>query len=130
MASLIDTNILTAFLTGNKPHADKIAKLFKNQEKELVITDLALAELVWVLQSYYKISKLDIVNKLEGILSLEKVIQNLKLNRLALSYFKNYNIDYIDAYHIAFCEYHNLESIYSLDKDFDKVKHIKRLIPK
>ncbi len=129
MASLIDTNILTAFLTNKEPYAKRIKKLFAEAPSTLVITDMAIAELVWILESYYKLQKTKIVELVDALLNLETSIANVQINRITLDYFKKYKVDYIDAYHAAYAQIYNLDGIYSLDKDFDKIAEIKRKIP-
>jgi predicted nucleic acid-binding protein len=129
MAKIIDTNILTAYLLGKQPQSQKIAKLLRDNKTDLVLTDLAIAELVWVLASYYKLNKTQIVEIVESVLNLEITITNLNLCQTALAYFKKYNIDYVDAYHAALVHVNKLEGIFSYDKDFDKIPNTNRLIP-
>ena len=58
---LLDTNVIIRFLTGDHPaHSPRSRSLFTRAaagDVTLLVTDLALAETVWVLQSFYKLDR-------------------------------------------------------------------------
>ena len=61
---LLDTNVLIRFLTRDHPtHSPRSRNLFARAaagEFTLVLTDLALAETAWVLQSFYLLDRAEI----------------------------------------------------------------------
>ena len=70
----IDTNILVRFLTGDDElQTQKVYKLFKGTElekKELFVSLLVVLELIWVLESAYKISRNEILESLSDLISM------------------------------------------------------------
>ena len=69
----VDTNIFIRFLKEDIPDkADACEKLFKRAisgKAQLFTTDLVIAEIVWVLESYYELAKNDVREKVEKILN-------------------------------------------------------------
>jgi predicted nucleic acid-binding protein len=58
---LLDTNVLLRFLLGDhdelSPKAVRLFRQAANRECLVILTDLGIAEAVWVLTSYYKLQK-------------------------------------------------------------------------
>lgn len=131
MAKLLDTNLIIRFLIKDDPTQFEAAqKLFSSLDENLILTDLVLAEAIWTLHSVYKLTKQEIIEKLLKLLELKNLTANFHLLVNSLLIYRDFNISFIDAYLIAFCEQNKLEGIYSFDKDLDRVKEIKRFEPK
>ena len=129
MPKLVDTNLIVRFLVNDYPkQAQAAEKVF--QQADLIITDIALAEVVWTLQSFYNLPRQEIVEKLYKLLQSKNFIFNRELIFNSLFLYLNHNISFVDAYLIAYAEGEKLEGIYSFDKGLDKVKKIKRFVPK
>ena len=128
---LIDANIIIRFLLKDHPIFSPAAKkLLSNFQENLLLTDVAVAETIWLLTSYYQLPKDEAVEKIFPILSSPNINCNKAILVRALYFYRNFNIDYIDAYLAAYAEEEDLEGIYSFDKDLDKVKSVKRFEPK
>ena len=130
----IDTNIFIRFLTDDVPEkADACEEIFKQavEKKEtLFTTDLVIAEIVWVLESFYDLSKEDVQDKVEKILNTPNLIcpnKGLILSALNLSSEKN--IDYADAYNALILKEKGIKELYSYDKDYDRIDRLDRLEP-
>lgn len=131
MAKLVDTNLVVRFLLkDNLTQAEAAKKLLTQSNEDLILTDIAVAEVVWVLQSVYKFQKQEVIEKLFELLKLKSLITNFPLLTNSLIIYQNHHISFVDAYLVAFCEHNKLEGIYSFDKDLDKIKGIKRFAPK
>ncbi|MDP3732967.1 MAG: PIN domain-containing protein [Candidatus Daviesbacteria bacterium] len=130
MAKLIDTNLIIRFLIKDDPDQFEAAqKLFSSLEENLILPDMVLAEIVWTLHSVYKLTKQEIIEKLLKLLELKNFTANFQLLTNSLLINRNYNVSFVDAYLIAFCEQNKLEGIYSFDKGLDKIKSVKRFKP-
>lgn len=130
MARLLDANIILRFLIkDNLPQFESAQKLFHSFNENLVLPDLVLAEVVWTLHSVYKLTKQEIIEKLLELLELKNLTANFHLLTNALLLYRDYNISFVDAYLIAYCEQNKLEGIYSFDKGLDKTKSAKRFRP-
>jgi predicted nucleic acid-binding protein len=130
----IDTNIFLRFLTkDDHSKYEKCKEIFRKAvEGEIVLATSAMviAELIWTLISYYKVSKTDVIKKVSIIVSTESLHlpeKNLIMDALVL--YGRKNIDYIDAYNAAFMRRQGLSEIYSYDEDFDAIEGIQRMEP-
>lgn len=114
---LIDTNVIVRFLTRDDPKLTKKAeKILKNAESgQLEIPDFILTEIVWLLLSYYKIEKEEVIEKLEGMLAFDKFKLNRKVLREAVDIYRDNNISFVDAYLLAKGEQNN-QKVISFDK--------------
>jgi len=69
----LDTNIFIRFLTDDVPEkADACEEIFRKaveKQETLFTTDLVIAEIVWVLESFYELPKDEIQDKVEKILN-------------------------------------------------------------
>lgn len=127
---LVDTNLLLRFLLNDIPSQSKaVFNLLQSPPGNLIITDVAFAELAWVMISFYQIPKEEIIEKLYSILNLNVLTINRPLLSETLKIYSKNSVDYIDAYHAALVGQSNLSGIYSFDRDFDKIPGIKRQTP-
>jgi len=130
----IDTNILLRYLTGDDPEKfERCKDLFKQAlEKKIILltSDMVIAELIWTLDSFYKVPKDEIIEKVTIIVNTPNLkIPNKKLLSEVLVLFSQENIDYIDAYNAVFMKSNSCAQIFSYDKDFDRIENIKRMEP-
>ena len=130
----LDTNIFIRFLTDDDPEkADACEKIFKKavkKEEILFTTDMVIAEIVWVLESFYKLPKNEVQDKIEKILNTTNLICPHKdLILIALTLYSEKNIDYIDAYNALILKEKGIEELYSYDKDYDRIDWLIRLEP-
>jgi len=130
----LDTNIFIRFLTDDVPEkADACEKIFKKaveKEETLFTTDLVIAEIVWVLESFYELPKKEVQDKVEKILNTTNLTcpnKDLILNALIL--YGEKNIDYIDACNALILKENGIEEIYSYDKHYDRIDWLTRLEP-
>lgn len=123
---LLDTNIIIKFLTKDTPQqAEEIENLFKKAKKEeLEIPDFILTEVIWVLLSFYKLEKIKVIEKLEGILSFEKFKLNRVILRKTIDIYRDYNISFVDAYLGALAITGDYPKVYSFDKRLKKIEGI------
>ncbi len=130
----VDTNIFLRYLTADDPvKYEKCRELFKravNGKVSLLTSEMVIAELVWTLQSFYKVPKEEVIEKISIVVSTPNLtIPNSNIIAEALVIYGRKNIDYIDAYNSAFMKQHNTSDIYSYDNDFDAMGGVKRIEP-
>jgi predicted nucleic acid-binding protein len=130
----VDTNIFLRFLLNDDPQkADACEELFRKAiagKESLLTSDMVVAEIIWVLESYYELEKQDIREKLEKILNTQNLhCPNRGIIINALSLYVEKNIDYIDSYNAYLLSIHKMSEIYSYDKHFDRLDWLKRLEP-
>lgn len=132
----LDTNIFLRVLLDDHPHfSSRCRVLLKKVETgqiEAITTDLVIAEVVFVLEAPIQgnLSKATIRQLLLPIVLLPKLSMSSK--NLWESIFKLYvdkNVDFTDAYNMVVMNTQGIEKVYSYDRDFDKVRILKRLEP-
>lgn len=128
---LIDSNLLLRLLTNDNPkQAEKVEGLLRSTPDPIFLPDVVIAEIVWVLSSFYKVPKEEIAEKIFKVLSFRNIRSNQALLIRALYFYRTMNLSFIDAYLAAYTEKEGLEGIYSFDKGFDKIESVKRFVPK
>ena len=131
----VDTNLFIRYLTNDDiEKANRVEELLDKAalgKVRLITCEVVLAEVVWVLESYYDLNKVQIAEHLEAILATPGLnVLNGKVVEKAIEYYQNENIDFIDAYIVSLMNRLNISSIYSFDKKhLKRVKSIKRLEP-
>ena len=131
----LDANIFIRFLTkDDRKKAEDVRKLFELIEGGKIKAQthiIVLAEIVWTLHSFFKIKKETIAEYIALLLDLKNLTMNdEKIIGRAIEIFKNRNIDFIDAFCASLAEEHQIKYICSYDRDFDKIKDIKRIEPR
>jgi len=130
----VDTNIFLRFLTNDDPvRADACEELFTRAvtgKEKLFTSELVIAEIVWVLESYYELDKNEIRVKIEKILNTKNLYcPNKEVILHALAAYDEKNIDYIDAYNAFLIKLAGITELYSYDKHYDRLPWLKRLEP-
>ena len=131
----VDTNVFLRFLTNDDPAKAKRAELrFRNAvsgKEHLRTSLLVIAEIVWTLESFYKLEKKDIAEKVAMILNTPNLAcPEARLIRLALDLYVEQNIDFIDAYHAYYLKEEGLSQIVTFDrKHFGRVNWLEIVEP-
>ncbi len=98
----VDANVLLRFLTGEpEPMAARAARLMRRAEAGealLVLSPLVVAEMVWVLKSFYGRSHADIARVLVPLLSADGVeAEDREILIRAIELARDENVDFADA---------------------------------
>ena len=130
----VDTNVFLRFLVNDdRAKADACETLFRKAiagDEALCTSDMVIAEIIWVLESYYEMVKADVRECVEKILNTRNLhCPNRELIISALSIYVEKNIDFIDAYNAFMLRRDGINEIYSYDKHFDRLDWIKRVEP-
>ena len=130
---LVDANVIIRHLTNEPPdqaeRATRLLTAVARLEIELRIEEVVLAEVVWVLTSFYKMPRGEISAGLLDLLGEEGIVAVDKDGlRAALILFSERNIDFADAI-LAARSLQSGERIYSFDRDFDRIPGVVRLEP-
>jgi predicted nucleic acid-binding protein len=130
----IDTNLFLRYLTRDDENkSQKVFNLLKRVEKneEKVITSpLVIFEVIFTLESFYKVPRGEIKEFLSPILDLRGLkLQDKEIYRQALAIYTQKKVSFADAFNAAFAIKKGIKEIYSYDKDFDKLEGIERVMP-
>lgn len=121
----IDTNVFMRFFVRDiESFYQKAKGLFERAEKgevRLETSDLVIAEIVWVLESYYGFSRTEIKEVVDTILETKniRVANHARVKETAGLYVSG-RMDFIDAYNIAYIRAKEYKRVATFD-----VKHFK-----
>lgn len=123
--AVIDTNLLVRYLTDDDPvKANEVRRLLLKAKEgtiRLLIPSVVIAELVWVLQSFYKLERREIVPLLNAVLHTRGVeVSDKSVVSDAVAIYGKDNIDFIDAWIVAFAKAAEVRTVYTFDR-----KHFK-----
>lgn len=132
--AFVDANVILRFLTGDPPEmAAKSTSLFKAMERgevTLLLDEIVVAEVVWVLQSYYDHPPTEIARTLHDFVSHEGFEAQDKASILeALRLFADKNVDFADALTAVHMTRQGITDIFSFDSHFDRLPGVVRRIP-
>jgi predicted nucleic acid-binding protein len=130
VTAFVDTNILVRHLTGDPPEMAARATTYLAAETELLLTDLVVAETVYVLESFYEAPRLQVaraVRSLIGFASVVCVDPSVLLRTIEV--YETYRIDFAEAYLVACAESTGVDSIASFDRSIDRVPSVRRIEP-
>lgn len=131
---VVDTNIFVRHIRQDHPdHSPRASAYIAEIEagdRTARTTELVLSEVIYVLQSFYRMSKADIAEALLPLISLP----NLKIARKArlrktLDWYVRYNVSFIDASLAVLAQEQKLPAVVSFDRNYDRIPGVTRIEP-
>ena len=130
MSAFVDTNILVRHLTGDPPEQAARATKFLAESDDLLLADLVVAEVVYVLESFYEVPRQRVAELVRAIVSFPAmVVLDAALLLRALEVYEVDRLDFADAYLVAQAERSGVGVVASFDRAIDRVTTIRRLEP-
>ena len=128
MSAFVDTNILIRHLTGDPPAQAVRATRFLANTDELLLADLVVAEVVYVLESYYEVERrrvADMVRAIIAFAAIRVVDEDLLLR--AVEVYELDRLDFTEAYLVASVERSGVGIVASFDRSIDRVRTVERM---
>lgn len=126
---LVDTNVLVRHLTGDPPAQARRATALLRDAERLEVTDLVLAEVVWVLESFYGQPHDVVATAARAIIAFPSVHVSDEQRLLrSIELYADHRIDFADAYLAATAEMVD-SPIASFDRDLDAIATVIRHAP-
>ena len=130
----LDANIILRFLTNDVPtQAERCEKLLEEVQKGAIavfLADITLADVIWILEKYYKLPRNEIRMAMRRIIELKGLQCSNKSQALAaLDYYVEKNIDWTDAFMATQLIAKDILELYSFDKHFDRLEGLTRIEP-
>jgi predicted nucleic acid-binding protein len=130
LTSFVDSNVLVRHLTGDPPGQAKRATEFLRTGDNLILVDLVVAEVVYVLESVYKVERERVAELVRSIVGFPAVaVPDEALLLRALEIYEQYRIHFAESYLAACAELSGVGVVASFDRDLDRVRTIRRLEP-
>jgi len=122
---LVDTNLLLrAIIQDDIPQANAAKDYFDRAQKKripLVIHELAIAEIVWVLQNRDWSRDQIGISILEICADERFAVRDMAVIEAAANLYIGRNVSFIDAFQAAFANIHGLQGVASYDRDYDRL---------
>ena len=130
MTAFVDTNVLIRHLTGDPPDLAERATAFLAGANELLLPDLIVAEVVYVLESFYEVPTDEVAQLVRSVVAFAPIrtLDPAILLR-ALEIYETHRIDFAEAYLVASAEASGIHDIVSFDRSIDRVTTANRIEP-
>jgi predicted nucleic acid-binding protein len=130
VTAFVDTNVLVRHLTGDPPeHAARATRLLAAAD-ELLLADLEVAEVVYVLESFYEVQRPKVAELVRAIIGFPAVVVlDAGMLLRALELYETDRLDFAEAYLVAQAERTGVGVVASFDKATDRVATVRRLEP-
>ena len=131
MTAFVDTNVLIRFLTNDPPQQATRAQRFLAGADELVLTDVVLAEVVYVLESFYGVGRRELAAAVRALLALRSIVTVTHTATLyrTVQLYETLRLDFADAYLAAIAESSDTPVVASFDREISKVTTVERIEP-
>jgi uncharacterized protein len=126
--------VILRYLTRDPPDlAEAAFKTFSAAQQGmvvLVLSPVTVAEIVWVLESFYRYPKAQISETMSHFLRCDGLeVMDLDLLLHALNLYGEKNIDFADALLAGVALSRDLKFIYSFDKHFARIPGVVKVEP-
>lgn len=130
MTAFVDTNVLIRHLTGDPPEFAARATRYLGAAGELLLPDLILAEVAYVLESFYEVPRTQVATTLRSVLAFAAIrVLDADLLQRAVEVYEVHRLDFADAYLVASAERTGIGVIASFDRSIDRVTTVRREEP-
>ncbi len=130
LSAFLDTNVLIRHLTGDPPTRARRARAFLATADELLVPDLIVAEVVYVLESFYEVDRGRVAELVRAVIGFPAVVVvDAPLLLRALEVYEIERIDFAEAYLVASAEASGVKTIASFDRSIDRIVTVQRIEP-
>lgn len=122
---VIDTNLLIRYLVNDDSRkalvVDTLLKKAGRGDVHILMPSIVVAELVWVLESFYKMEAAEIADLVDSILNTPGLtVSDESIVRSALKQYRTKGVDLVDAWIAAFAQDKGVNELHTFDR-----KHFK-----
>ena len=130
MTAFIDTNVIIRHLTGDPPDMAARATAFLADADELLLSDVIVAETIYVLESFYEVPRAEVAQLARSIVGFPAMrVLDAALLLRSLEIYETHSVDFAEAYLAASAEIAGIREIASFDRSLDRVPTITRIEP-
>ncbi|MFO7572197.1 MAG: PIN domain-containing protein [Gaiellaceae bacterium] len=129
MTVLLDTNVLVRHFTDDPPYLAARARAFLQSGDGLFLVDLVVAEVVYVLESYYEATRTTVARHVRSALGSPTIdVADAPVLLRALELYEFERLDFPEAYLAALAEGTGAV-VASFDRSLDRVETVTRVEP-
>ena len=130
MTAFVDSDVLIRHLTGDPTDMALRATAHIRDTDELLLPDLILAEIIYVLESFYEVARPEVARLARAVVAYPTIrTLDPALVLRALEVYETAGIDFAEAYLVASAETAGIVDIVSFDRDLDRVASVNRVEP-
>lgn len=116
----VDTNLFLRYLTDDIPDqaraVDQLLLRAEQGEINLETSALTIAEIVWTLESYYKLEPMDVQDRILAILNTPGLqVEHADVVARAMILYMDAKIDFVDAFNGLWMQERGITSALSFD---------------
>ena len=99
-------------------------------ESELLLTDLVVAETVYVLESFYDVPRKQVAEAMRSLVGFSSVVTvDPALLLRTLEIYETHGLDFAESYLVACAETTGVNRVASFDRSIDRVGTVDRIEP-
>jgi predicted nucleic acid-binding protein len=130
VSAFVDTNVLVRHLTGDPPDQAARATRLLAQATQLLLPDLIVAEVVYVLESFYEVPRPRVAELVRAIVAFPPIeVADEPVLLRALEVYEVHRLDFADAYLVAEAETSGVNAVASFDRSIERVPTVRRVAP-
>jgi len=130
LSAFLDTNVLIRHLTGDPPEQARRATAFLARADELLLADPIVAEVVFVLESFYEVERARVAELVRAVIGFPSVVVvDTSLLLRAIEVYEVDRLDFAEAYLVAHAETSGVAAAASFDRSIDGVATVQRIEP-
>ena len=128
MTAFVDTNVVISHLTQSPPDLGARATALLRDAKLLLLADLAVAEIVFVLERTFKLDRIRISGILQSLVAQPNVtVVDRGVILRALEVYAYRGLHFVEAYLVASAESTGVGRVASFDRAIDRIPTISRI---
>lgn len=125
LIAFVDTNVLVRHLVGDPPEQARRATAALAEAERLLVTDVVVAECVFVLESFYEAPREQVATALRALLALPSVVvHDAPVLRRALELYELDRLHFAEAQLVAAAEASGVGRVLSFDRALRRVASI------
>lgn len=130
VSAFVDTDVLIRHLTGDPPEQAARATRLLSQATQLLLPDLIVAEVVYVLESFYEVPRPRVAELVRAVVAFPAIeVADEPVLLRALEVYEVHRLDFAEAYLVAEAETSGVNAVASFDKTIERVSTVRRVAP-
>ncbi len=130
MKAVLDTNVLVRHLTADPPEQAARATAFLAGAEELLLSDIVVAELVYALETVYRVERTQIAKLVRAVIAFPAiVVLDEALLLRALELYERERLDFVTAYLAASAERSGIGAVASFYRSLERIESVRLVEP-
>jgi predicted nucleic-acid-binding protein len=129
--AVLDTNVLVRHLTADPPDQAARATAFLAGADELLLSDIVVAELVYALETVYRVERARVAELLRAVIAFPAIVvldETLLLRALEL--YEREKLDFVTSYLAAGAERSGVGAVASFYHSLERIESVQLIEPR